>query len=213
MTRPLMLEDFSSAVALGRGEPSRPTDSGPPAATAETEDEKLAAFDRGYKDGWDDCAREEAEANRRIGAALEASLRDMTLLYAEARQEVLASLAPLFEDIAAQLLPRLAAEAVAPAVIAELEAIAADGLHPRPVLIAAPAALPGLERLIDMREGLEIDLKTEPAFADDQVSIRFGAERRDIDLSDAADRMAEAIRAFVRTETGGTLQTFEKGVA
>jgi hypothetical protein len=82
------------------------------------------------------------------------------------------------------------------------------------VLFASPAAMPALSRLIEMQEGLEIELRAEPAFAEGQVSLRFGAERRDIDLSDAARRMAEAIRAFVAQERRATPpQPIRKGVA
>lgn len=192
MTRTLPLEDFSNL-----GPPNTSTTQAAPPAEPEV---ALAAFEEGYRNGWDDCARAEAEAHRKIGADLAAGLQDITLTYAEARQDVLTCLGPLFEDIAAQFLPRLAAEAIAPAVVAELRAIATNAASGRAVLIAAPSALPGLERLIAGAGGFEIDLRAEPAFADGQVSIRFGSERRDIDLTDAADRMAEAIRSFVAQE-------------
>lgn len=206
MTRILSLEDFS--VPGPRPVPT--TQAAPPAEP----EAALAAFDEGYRNGWDDCARAEAEAHRKIGADLAAGLQDIALTYAEARQDVLNCLGPLFEDMAAQLLPRLAVEAVAPAVLSELRAIAAGASDGRAVLIAAPAALPPLERLIAGLGGLEIDLRAEPAFAEGQVSIRFGSERRDIDLTDAADRMAEAIRSFVAQEADvPTPAPIRKGVA
>jgi len=192
MTRFLALEDFTgpgeSRTAL------QATTSSPQAADPEA---ALAAYDEGYRSGWEDCTTAESETHRRIAADLAASLQDMTLTYAEARQDVLTCLGRLFEDMAAQLLPRLAADAVAPAVVSELRAAADTATTARAVLTAAPAALPALERLIAAHEDLEIDLHAEPAFAEGQVSIRFGGERRDIDLSGAAKRMAEAIRAFV----------------
>jgi hypothetical protein len=198
MIRALTLEDFAQPTKdqpqAGSFLTDTPEDTGP-------SDEDMATFDEGYRSGWDDCAKAEADTNRRIGADLAANLEALTRSYAEARADVLAALGPLFEDIAAQLLPRLAAEAVAPAVIAELRAAAEAASTTRAVLCAAPAALPALTRLIEMQEGLEIDLQAEPAFAEGQVSLRFGAERRDIDLSDAADRMADAIRSFVAQES------------
>lgn len=195
MTRALRLEDFTPAGAEGPAVP-------PPVPVTEAPDATLAAFEEGYRNGWDDCARAEAEAHRRIGADLAAALQDVALTYAEARQDVLTALGPLFEDIAGQLLPRLATEAVAPAVIAELRAAAAEATGTRPVLIAAPTALAALERLIAADSALDIDLRAEPAFAEGQVSIRYAGERRDIDLGDAAARMAEAIRNFVAQEVG-----------
>lgn len=197
MTRALRLENFTPAGFETAAAPAaQPAPEAPEAA--------LAAFDEGYRNGWDDCARAEAEAHRRIGADLAAALQDVVLTYAEARQDVLTALGPLFEDIAGQLLPRLAAEAVAPVVIAELRAAASEATGGRPVLIAAPAALAALERLIDADPALDIDLHAEPAFAEGQVSIRYVGQRRDIDLADAAARMADAIRSFVAHEGAGT---------
>lgn len=209
MTRALTLEDFS-----GGGGTRATSLSAAPAPQAADPETALAAYDEGYRSGWDDCAAAEAEAHRRIGADLAASLQDMAMTYAEARHDVLTCLGPLFEDMAAQLLPSLAAEAVAPAVIAELRAAAETAAASRAVLIAAPAALPALERLIAEHHDLEIDLRAEPAFAEGQVSIRFGTERRDIDLSDAAKRMSEAIRAFVAQQAEGSAPApIRKGAA
>lgn len=190
MTRALRLDDFAAPGV-------EPTSTAPVATVPEASDTTLAAFDEGYRNGWDDCARAEADAHRRIGTDLAANLHDIALTYAEARQDVLTALGPLFEQIAAQLLPRLAAEAMAPAVIAELRAVAAEATGGRPVVIAAPAALPALERLLAADVAMDVDLRAEPAFADGQVSIRYANLRRDIDLGDAAQRMADAIRGFV----------------
>lgn len=213
MIRALLLEDFGTTPETPAA-PAPIAPSGPEAMTQEPADDTLAAFDEGYRSGWEDCAKAEAEAHRRIGADLAANLQDLALSYAEARSDVLSALGPLFEDMAAQLLPTLAAEAVAPAVIAELRAAAETASSGQAILFASPAAMPALERLIEMQDGLEIELRAEPAFAEGQVSLRFGAERRDIDLSDAARRMAEAIRAFVAQEAGAARpQPIQKGVA
>lgn len=205
MTRLLCLEDFTICDA--------PAPEAPPPQAPDT-DAALAAYEDGYRNGWEDCAKAEAETHRRIGADLAASLHASTLTFAEARQDVLACLGPLFEDMAAQLLPRLAAEAVAPTVIAELQSIAVTATTARIVMMAAPAALPALDRLIGDHATPDIDLRAEPAFADGQVSIRFGAEQRDIDLSDAATRMAAAIREFIAQELAAPPHApIRKGVA
>jgi flagellar assembly protein FliH len=209
MIRALSLEDFLSAEASSPVTPDvSPSDRQPDTDAA------LAAFDEGYRSGWDDCISADAETNRRIASDLTANLQDISLTYAEARQDVLNCLGPLFEDIAAQLLPSLAAEAVAPVVIAELRAVADGAAQARALLIAAPAALPALERLIAEQGLPDIDLRAEPAYAEGQVSIRFGTERRDIDLSGAAHRMAEAIRSFVTQDLEPNIPApIPKGVA
>ena len=194
MTHPLTLEDFSmptpSAEATGATQVPDP-------AQPLSEDAQLELYEQGYQSGWDDCAAAEVENNRKIAADLAANLQDLAMTYAEARRDILKALGPLFDDIAGQLLPALAAEAVAPAVIAELRDIAEASSDGRATLIASPVALPALERLIDTETGLQISLEAEPAFADGQVAIRFDAEKREIDLTSATEQMAHAIREFV----------------
>lgn len=205
MTRALILEDFGDDPALTPA-------SFPASAQAKSDEDRLAIYEGGYQSGWDDCAAAEAESQRRIGAELTANLQDLSRTYAEARRDVLAALGPLFEQMAAQLLPTLAAEAVAPAVIADLLEAATHATDADIVLMAAPAAVPGLERLIEAQDGLAISVLSEPAFAEGQVSIRFGDERRDIDLTDAADRMAAAIRSFAG-QAGADPMTLDQGAA
>lgn len=211
MIRALTLEDFTRLTTTPPEAVPAPQENptGPDAG-----DETMAAFDEGYRSGWEDCAKAEAESQRRIGADLAANLKELSLSFAQARADVLTALGPLFEDMAAQLLPRLAAEAIAPAVIAELRAAAESATQAKAVLFAAPAALPALVQLVEMQDGLEIELRAEPAYAEGQVSLRFGSERRDVDLSDAARRMAEAIRAFAAQEHGATQPPpIQKGMA
>lgn len=199
MTRTLLLEDFDNAPGAPRPPVAGPAGAPDPADTGEA---ALAAFEEGYRNGWEDCTRAEAEGHRRIAADLAANLHELSQGYETARSEVLDSLGPVFEQMAAQLLPALAAEAVAPAVLAELRAAAEEASAARAVLLAAPAALPALERLVETQEGLSVDLRAEPAFAEGQVSLRFDGERRDIDLGQAARRMAETLRSFLAEQTG-----------
>jgi flagellar assembly protein FliH len=202
MTRPLALERFDAAdpgAALGDpGVAAEPATPGAP-------DAALAAFDEGYRDGWDDCARAEAERNRTIGADLAANLRDLARSYEAARQDVLTNLGPFFEEMAARFLPELAAEAVAPVVLAELGAVAGAAGTARAVLVASPAALPALEHLLESHGDTAVELRAEPAYADGQVSLRFEGERRDIDLGDAARQVADAIRAFLDAGPDGAI--------
>ncbi|MEM7722763.1 MAG: hypothetical protein AAF376_10340 [Pseudomonadota bacterium] len=173
------------------------------AAQSQAPDEdRLAAYEAGYQSGWDDCASAEAEAHRNVGADLAANIAEIAITYDRARGDVLSGLGPLFEEIAGQFLPALATEAIAPAVIAELEEAARVASDGRVKLVASPNTLPTLEKLVEERDDLDVSLQAEPAYADGQVSIQFGQEHRKIDLTDAANRMAEAIRAFVQTATG-----------
>ncbi|MCR9068161.1 MAG: hypothetical protein NXH79_04885 [Rhodobacteraceae bacterium] len=190
MTRPLLLEDFATERPGGA---ATQVQAGP----TSPEEAQLDAYEAGYKSGWDDCIAAEQEVHRRIGSDLAAALGDISLTHAAARAEVLSALGPLFEEVARTLLPRLAADAVAPTIIAELREAAEAAVAPGLTLLVAPDALPVLQRLVEDSLDFEVRVTAEPAFAPAQVSIRSASERRDIDLAAAADRIAAALRDFM----------------
>lgn len=200
MIQRLVLENFASAKGMAPTNFAAPTaqepENLPPVATAD-EEAALAAFEQGYKSGWDDCAAADAEAQKHIAADLASNLRDVSMTYAEARRDVLQSLGPLLEDIAAKFLPTLAAEAIAPSVIEQLQSIAASGVVDTITILGAPPTIPVLEELAASREDLSVIVLAEPSYAEGQVSLQCGAERRKVDLTDAANRMAQEIRMFV----------------
>ena len=67
MSRPWILESFDAASLV--------TASGAESGDSELEEDRLRAFDQGYKDGWDDAAKAHAEEQRRISAELAANLQ------------------------------------------------------------------------------------------------------------------------------------------
>jgi flagellar assembly protein FliH len=200
MTRALILEDFAQpeiGPSPGPDQYFAVPDAPPPEGfQPEAETVGLDAFDQGYRSGWDDCIANETEERRRIGADLGAALSEIALTAETVRRELLASIAPVLDGIAAQLLPRMAAEAVAPILVEEIRTIVSAQGPVALEVLASPQKCTSIEALIQASTELAVTVVPEPAYAEGQVSIRFADQRRDIDLSDAAARMAELIRAF-----------------
>lgn len=206
MTRTLTLENFSNNNPTLGGSAAA-TESGPVEITQLSEVDALEAYESGYKSGWEDCASAEAEERRVIAADLAKNLSEAKLTYASARRDVLAALGPFFEDVISTLLPRMATAAFLPCVLDELKEIAGGQMYSSVELRAAPATCPALERLAET-EGIEgLVVLPEPAFAAGQVSLRLGSERRDIDMTAAADRIAAAIAGFqAHSSTTGSFE-------
>ncbi len=191
MTRKLSLQDFgSTAHGLADLDGASAQSSVPM-----SEPDALEAYDSGYKNGWADCAAAEANERSSVAVDLAKNLAEARLTYDAARRDVLAALGPFFEEVSATLLPQMAAAAVAPNVLAELGSLADAQADARIVIVAAPNACASLERLIDETE-LDATVRAEPAYAEGQVSIRAGADRRDLDMAGAAARITEAIAGF-----------------
>ncbi|KPQ17988.1 MAG: flagellar assembly protein FliH [Rhodobacteraceae bacterium HLUCCO18] len=223
MMRALILEDFAqpeTGPTPGPAPHFAVPDAPPPEGVQqEAETVGLDAFDQGYRSGWDDCIANETEERRRIGADLGAALSEIALTAETVRRELLASIAPVLEGIAGQLLPRMAAEAVAPILVEEIRTIVA-GQDPLGLkVLASPQKCTSIEALIEASTELAVTVVPEPAYAEGQVSIRFADQRRDIDLSEAAARMAELIRAFAagtdtaKPQFGSVPHHADRGVA
>jgi flagellar biosynthesis/type III secretory pathway protein FliH len=200
MTRTLILEDFGAATT-----PPEPTSYGcsieeltsrPEQPDPDPDPAGLEAFEQGYQSGWDDCIANETEERRRIGADLAGALSEMSLTAETAQRELLASIAPVIEEIAFQLLPRLAAEALAPVLIDEISSIVLDHGSIDLQLHAAPEKCETIEAVLQTATTAPITVVAEPAFAEGQVSIRFAEQRRDVDLSEAVARMSHILREF-----------------
>lgn len=211
MTRSLILQDFAS----GRSDPtmSSAATAAPTAAQPTDEGDTLEAYDDGYKSGWADCASAEAEERSAVGAELAKNLSHAELTYETARRDVIAALGPFFEDVAATLLPKMAAAALAPTVLAELGALAEGQTGQRIEIHAAPSACASLERLGEAEHLGGLTVHPEPAFSEGQVSIRVGNEQRDLDMASAATRIAEAIANFNTPSADMDSQVASQGAA
>lgn len=194
MTRRLVLRDFASA----QPDPALQRSADDPTHSPRPDDgpDALEVYDEGYKCGWADCAAAEVEERNAIGADLAQNLSEAQLTYETARRDVIAALGPFFADVAETLLPRMAAAALAPTVLAELGALAEGQTAPRIEVRAAPSACAALERLGETEQLSNLTVRAEPAFAEGQVSIRVGTEQRDLDMAGAAARIADAIASF-----------------
>ena len=198
MTRALQLEDFErpgTDLSFGTMTEAPPVQA-EQMPEAELEGGNLDAFEQGYRSGWDDCTANEIEERRRVGADLAAALAEVVMTLDAARDEMMSSLQPVFEQIASQLLPAIVAEAVTPVLVEELRRIAEERCARKVELLASPATCPVIENLVAATPDLTISVIPEATMAEGQVTLRFEEQRRDIDLSAAAEQMAEAIRSF-----------------
>lgn len=189
MTRRISLEDFDGPAPV---EPVR-TD---PVPQIDIDAVRSAAFEQGYKSGWDDCRAEHLKSEEAVSSDLCQSLKDAELSYREARNDVLSAIKPVIDTIISQLLPKLAADGLSATVAQELMPLLQDASDLEPELICAPSVMPVLQQLINKRDDLEIRMHPEPSFSGGQVALRLGAESRDIDMGEAVEKIAEELASF-----------------
>ncbi|MBC7131927.1 MAG: flagellar biosynthesis protein [Roseovarius sp.] len=186
-----LLEEFGDA---GEGTERAMTD-------VALEEERLAAFEKGYQAGWDDAVRAQSEEGHRITADLAQNLQDLRFTYEEAYSAVMAALRPLLTEMTASVLPQMARESLAPR-IAEMLHDHARALGRQPIEIAAaPEDLPRLEHLAD--GGLELRLVADDTLGAGQVYLRFGESEAEIDLPEVLAGITAAVSGFFDAQPEG----------
>jgi flagellar biosynthesis/type III secretory pathway protein FliH len=155
------------------------------------EEIRLEAFEQGYKAGWDDAVAANAQEQEKIGADLARHLHALSFTYHEARANVLRSVGPLLSDIAAKLLPVVAAESLAPMIVERMMPLVEARAEVPVTILVNPKMHAAVAAVLDAQEALPVALEDEPTLGEGQAVLRFGAAEDRIDL----DGVVEAIRA------------------
>lgn len=193
-TARLTLEDFS-AFAANHEVASRAPESTPATSLGQDEVEaaRLEAYESGYRAGWDDAARTEAEDQSRIGAEFARNLQDLGFTFHEARAHVMQALEPLLTGMVDRVLPRLVSETIGQTIVEELMPLAAAAAGSPIEVIVCPANRPVVEDMLSRSDTVPFTLVDEPTLAEGQVYLRSGALERQIDFTEAVDRIGAAI--------------------
>jgi len=186
MTISHLLEDFST---LADGDPVAITD-------VALEEEKLAAFEKGYQAGWDDSTKASLEEASHVSADFAQNLQDLSFTLHEAQAAALKSLKPFLDQLVETVLPRLAQDSLGARVREILHGFL-DEQSPAPVsLLAAPETVPVLEKLLEGPDHPPATISADPAMSEGQVRLRFGDAEREIDTKAVLAGISDAIEAY-----------------
>ncbi len=163
------------------------------------EDEKLAAYEKGYKNGWDDASAATADEQSRIRADFARNLQTLSFTYHEARASILKSVEPLLLQVVTQLLPEIARESLAPAVLEALMPLAEKMADAPVTLVINPACRAAVEGVLTQATGLRIEVQEEPTLGEGQAFLRLGTVEAHVDLDQATADIAAAVRGFFDT--------------
>jgi flagellar assembly protein FliH len=190
----LRLEVFDTVTA-GDGAPQ-------PLVEASALDEaKVASFEQGYSAGWEDAAAAQESDQSRIRADLARNLQSLAFTFQDARTHVLQAIRPLILEMTARLLPEVAREALAPAVVEAVMPLA-DNLADAPLtLVLNPAVRDRVEALVAQATGLSMQIEEEPSLGEGQVYIRLGPTETKVDLTQVTEDIASAVRSFFNLAT------------
>lgn len=160
------------------------------------EAERLSAFERGYKAGWDDSANALSAERKAISADFAANLGDLSFTYHEARGHVLRQLEELVTTTFARILPEYARHVLPRVVWTQISEVAAEAAGAPVTLLVAPGALPLFDEILPKDPGFPLSVVEEPTLADGQVFIRSQKGEVAVDHATALAEIESAVRQF-----------------
>lgn len=148
----------------------------------------------------------ESHENRLREGIVQAIL-DLNFTYAEARTQVLASLAPLLSRVVSQILPALTHEMTVPHIVEMMmDAARRDSAAPM-ALSVHPDVLPALQSLWPATTATLVTLAADPALSPGQALMRHQETETLLDLDGVLDR----VRDIFSTLTAETLERPQYG--
>lgn len=168
------------------------------AVTAEglVEEERLQAFDNGYKDGWDDAAKAHAEEQRAISAELATNLQALSFSYHEARNAVLNELQGILKGLVSRVLPETMVPSLGQIILERIRD-AAD--HASNVPVHVYVSPDNVDRVGSLLEGMiapPLKVQEEESLGDGQAFIRLGESEQKVDLEGVLAGLSEAVDEF-----------------
>ncbi len=160
------------------------------------EEERLTAFETGYRAGWDDAVKAQDDDGRRITADLAQNLQDLRFTYEEVHGAVMQALKPLLLQMVTTILPRLAEESLGPRLAEMLHDLAREQGRLRVELSISPEDAPRLAHLIETDPAIEATLIEDDTLGPGQVFLRMGETEHEIDLGEVLAGIDAAIRGF-----------------
>ncbi len=201
MTAKLQLEvfdegDLASVKAVRPAPEPAPAPVAPAISPEMLERARLEGYENGYKAGWDDAAKAEAEEQSRIGAEFARNLQDLGFTFHEARSHVMQALEPLLAGMVERVLPRLVSETIGQTIIEELMPLASAAADTPIEIVVSPASRAAIEGLLARESAVPFTLKEEPTLSEGQVFLRAGKLERHIDFTNAVDQIGTAINGL-----------------
>ncbi|WP_224824228.1 flagellar biosynthesis protein [Cognatishimia sp. MH4019] len=180
-------EDFSSSS------PSPEADASGPALS---EDQRLEAYETGFKAGWDDANAAMTEGAAAVETAATQTLSDLSFTLAEAKAHTLAALRPLMEQLASNILPAVAQSSLAPLIVEKVLAVADTSMDTQLSLRIAPEDRSSIEDALEGHCELPLRLIDEATLMSGQANLDLGAIEHQIDLPALTAEIQAAVSDF-----------------
>ena len=184
-----LLEDFGRAASPATPEPMTEED---------LETLRLEAFENGYKAGWDDSLKAQAEDAMRIRDDFARNLQDLSFTYHEAHSHVMQSVTGLLEDIVALVLPEAMRKTLGLRVVEQLTEMAEIAGAQEVEIVSAPSDLLLIQSFLETEAGFPVTATADDTLAEGQVVLRMSGQERQIDLDPVIAGIRDAVETLLQ---------------
>jgi len=181
------LEEFSTRII---------SDDSKFSSNTSLEEQRLEAFEQGYKAGWDDAAAAQSDDQSRVAADFARNLQELSFTYHEARGQILGALEPLLKEMVSKVLPKLARETLSQTIVDEILSVADVQTKAGIQVVISPANGPALEQLIQTQDNLDITIIEEPSMADGLAYLRFADTEKQVDLDSVLSSFSQSVEGY-----------------
>ncbi len=166
------------------------------------EEEKLAAFEKGYQAGWEDSNAASNEARGSHSADLIDAFREISCSLKESQCDLMFQVKPLLDQIVSTFLPKIAQNTLGPKINEVVhEMLDAHGHQPIQIHCATEH-VNELQNTLYECEGMPISIAEDPQLKIGQVHVKFGGlEEQAIDFTSVIDGITEVIDTFFKANT------------
>ena len=190
-----LLEDFGTRQSVAA----------PSLGEEEIEALRVEGYETGYKAGWEDAVKSQADSTARISEDFARNLQDLSFTYHEAHGHVMQSLAPLLQDLADTLLPEILRETVGFRVVEQLTEMAQANATQTIEITTSLAENDVIRDFLDRDFGFPVSVSVDDTLGEGQVYLRMASEERQIDMQSVMTSIREAI-AGILDETERSLK-------
>lgn len=160
------------------------------------EEQRLEAFENGYKAGWDDAVKAAKDDARRISSDFAGNLQDISFTLQEAQSGLLTALRPLLSSMVNSILPELARQSLGARVLETLDGLAREALDGPLEIVTAPPNIDALQTLIETRGIENVQITAEPSLGEGQVHVRAPGREQEINLDAVLSQIDAATTGF-----------------
>ncbi|NPD16633.1 flagellar biosynthesis protein [Xinfangfangia sp. D13-10-4-6] len=163
---------------------------------ASVESTRLAAWEEGYRAGWDDAIAAQSQSGDQLRADLDRNLMALAFTWQEARAHLLGTIEPVMMEIITRVLPALSQETLGPIIIEQLMPMLATAADQPALLHINPAAQEHVEAALSRATGLPYEIVQDPTLDEAQVYLRLDSREVSIDLSRVTTTIIKTVQDF-----------------